>query len=526
MRSLLILVFPLLVLAGCAIGPSAAADCDCPSGESCDALGECGPTATCAGIVCAAGEVCEAGECVGGTPRPLDECVTDAECENGRCDDGVCFTFECAEGQQESEDCELGGTRDRSCVAGRWGQWTLCPDVSETIVEVAIGGDPAVGVSLLVHAQDGALLMELESDETGSAAYTIPAITMVTAVRPAGSEDTREMITLVDVLPGDAVVLGFGGVPSEGDYGSSRTTLPGAVEGADDYDVTLGCVGTTVVLGDGVVALDVLDGCQTDGIFHMLATAYAGETPLAWSWVRSAVAVPGEVLELTAPGWSTASQTRGISLANVPETAVDYRIHAGLRLQGRTYGTRGAASGAGVPEEGTHTFTLARGFGEDTVRSSVGMTLGPHDEPHAWFSYVADGTEDVAVDVAAAPAISDGRIDLSLETPQLAWSNSGGPADAAYVRVTWDVDDTTHNWRVTLPPEATAFTFPVLPERLQLRAPAGSDVTEAFAYRVECSERDGWEEARVAGCPGFNLAVRAATPAAWSRVYTGWDFEL
>ena len=526
MRTLLTAVIPLLALAGCAIGPSADDECDCPAGEVCDAQSVCGAEASCAGVVCSTGEVCEAGECVGGTPRPLDECVMDADCDNGRCDDGVCFTFECSEGQVESEECDLGGARERSCIGGRWGQWTACPQVSETTVDVAIGGDPAVGIAILVHGQDGALLMELETDETGRAAYTVPAITMVTALRPAGSEDTREMISLVDVLPGDAINLGFSATSATGDFGSSRTTLPGTFEGADDYDVTLGCVGTTVVLGDGVVALDVLPSCQTDGIFHMLATAYAGETPLAWSWVRSAVAVPDGVLELTAPMWSTASQTHGISLANVPAGAVDYRIHAGLRLQGRTYGTRGAISGDGVPSEGTHTFTLARGFDEDAVRSSVGMTLGPHDQPHSWFSFVAEGTEDVAVDVAAAPLIADGRIDLSLETPQLAWRNSGGPADAAFVRITWTVGDTTHNWRVTLPPDADAFSFPVLPESLQPRAPIGSDVTEAYAYRIECSEREGWDEARVAGCPGFSLAVRAATPESWSRAYTGWDFEL
>jgi hypothetical protein len=274
------------------------------------------------------------------------------------------------------------------------------------------------------------------------------------------------------------------------------------------------------------IELSVLGGCETDGIFHMLATAFSAETPVAWSWIRSAALAPDTVVDLSTSVWSTASQTRSVSLVNVPDHAVDHRVHAGLRLQGRTYGTRGAVTGDGPAPEGTHSFSLATGFDEDTIRSSVNLTLGPHDVPHAWFGYAAEGREDVAIDVAAAPSVSEGRIDLGFETPQLFWTAGGGPADATYVRISWTSGDFEHSWRVTLPPETTEFEFPELPESFTIRAPVISGLHSAFVYRIECSERDGWNEARLGGCPGFSLAARAEPLDEGYRQYTAWDFEL
>ena len=521
------LLLATIFLSACAIGSNPADEpCDCPSGTVCGTDG-CEAADLCADVVCAADEVCEFGACVIGTTRPLDECQTDADCPQGRCDEGACFDFECAEGATETEDCELGGTRERDCTGGRWAAWTTCPEVSEVQIAATVDGDLAVGVPVLVHAMDGTLLFELETDEAGVALYTVPAETMVTVVFPAGVSDPRQMVSLVGVAPGDSLEMarpssGTSGEPS----GSARITLPGPFEGATDYDVTLGCVGVTVTEPANPIDLEVLEACETGGAFHMLATAFTEDAAVAWSWVRSAALVPDTVVELTPSAWSGASQSRSVSLANVPAQAVDHRVHAGLRLQGRTYGTRGAIGGDGPAPEGTHTFALAAGFDEDTIRTSVNLTLGPHDLPHAWYSYVEEGREDVAIDFAASPSISDGRIDLSFETPRLFWAAAGGSADATYVRITWSAADLDHNWRVTLSPDATEFEFPQLPSGFEARAPASVGMTAAFAYRLACSDADGWNDARVQGCAGFGLAAAATPLDAWHRQYAAWDFEL
>lgn len=337
------------------------------------------------------------------------------------------------------------------------------------------GGSLQPGVDVVFHAPDGSVVAHVQTDGSGSASATIEAGALVTVARSYSG--IWDLVTVAGLEPGDALVLApfpsiyYGGTV----VGSASVTYPGALEGADQYSVILGCNSSDWQYTPDPQTVQLISWCG-DAVDAVGIASSAADGTIGWATALG-VPVTGTAPDRSATialgAWRTALAALRLTLDDPPADAAGVYASLTPRRNGFLwYSTANAQSQTLAPPASA---SVAIPFAGDLFTSGrLEVRLD-----YAWSGSGLDAglllsnetsLADRAIDLAAEflPRVSA----MTLVEGATGWEASWTVAardpriDATFLGVTWGEISEQRRWSVLLPPGRTRFRFPALPDAL------------------------------------------------------------
>lgn len=320
-----------------------------------------------------------------------------------------------------------------------------------TAVVVAMAGtEPAAGVTVLSHAQDGTAIDRQNADATGHATIVTDAGGYASVIFPATLEPSTTNIAVITAPIPVSGELDVTGPPRERSpvvVGALAITAPPLAADAG-YDVDLGCV--TVALPALPATIDVTAACLgSDANLDVLVRGYHS---------------PGDAMPLEVMGYSAARVPLVAGVANLDIAAWDTTgptIPVTLDGVTPTLALEVTADGLAFPTlPVTDHATLWNGLAVDATRVTANLgfaTLGAittrtqAGAPAA----ITFGAGDFLPELASTVLLDDRA------TVAIRWSAIGFAADSLDLHVTWTPGPSI-TWDVLLPPDADHARFPAL----------------------------------------------------------------
>jgi hypothetical protein len=367
-------------------------------------------------------------------------------------------------------------------------------DGDPVTVRISYDGEPASGIDVVFHAEDGLPLSHVVTDATGIATGTVGARGQVSIAR-LDSEGDAFVVTYRSIEPGDEIVYELAhSVFDPGPIlGSITVTGPSPlIPGAGFGFIHSGC---ETVNADGAV-FQIRPECvnedtQTFPVYAVAMDAPDPNAAVAWT-MDPAIPVSATSAALP-PDWIWDFDTATYGPGAIPEPH-NGGLSAAFRI--------GDVAFAGAHDATAHTLRFPR---------SAAVT--------SWLAYLHIAYNDAPDEVQAEAAISTTtlpssftadfaaelmpktftgpRLDTSVpDRPVFSWSGNAS-ADVITASMFWDRGGVSYAWSVI--DAATApgpLVVPVLPPELASYAPAiDSDYTDALVSYLEMDWADGYRDA-------------------------------
>jgi hypothetical protein len=362
------------------------------------------------------------------------------------------------------------------------------PTMGTATITVRGMGNPVMGVNIVWNDPTGAVQTSETTDATGMASETIMTGSSVSIfVTVNGGTTTRFItITYLAIEPNDNLVWEFDGPPPVTST-TATITLPGVQVGATSYDVSAGCVETTVNSVVQPVTLVIPTACLgSDTNIDIVATARdTNGAPLSYDTARAAVT--GATTNVTLDAWQTTYAPLTYTLTNPPADATGVGLENHFRIDGVHFDGPGGGGGfAG----GMATITSGYWNGNVVNRLQyaifIGRTVGSPP--------VAAGASVILAGVPNTPAAV--THDLSTLLPRINSASLTGPGgrqtitwdpagsfasvDGALILTQWTEPTEQHQSFVMAPPDVSSpLTMPLIPDGLMQYRPGTNPTFQA-----------------------------------------------
>lgn len=336
---------------------------------------------------------------------------------------------------------------------------------------------------ILAHGRDGSLLSDADGAVDLEAAHVVTVFgepeagqgVITSVVRPRGT------VRFADPAAGRRLAY------------PASVQLPGALAGAESYDITLGCVGVRIFDATAPFDANVPQGCLTaDGIAWVLALALdAQDRPLAFTHGRI-VAAPEAPVQLGP--WRMDFSRRTVDVDGEADA------HALWMRERIVYGILGRMGGAGP-----RAFDLAADFGSTHWRAEAVVALADPPVRAVLRAWVAKDAERIRLETDGLGEVTAERIDGALR-----WT---APPAAQGVRIDarWSADEVERRWTILAPADLDGLVPPTAGIPREWRPP--EDATWSLTATA-CPPIEG------AICPEDAPATPEVTP------HQGWRLGI
>jgi len=375
-------------------------------------------------------------------------------------------------------------------------------------VRIDIGG-PIAGVTVAFHDGSGAIVELATTDDDGQATGSMSPAGMVTYHTPELSAEGT-LYTVMGVQPGDLIVHESPTSLGWDLAGYVTVSLPGAVAGADTYDIRTGSMMATITDPATPATIRVYEHDRAaDGTVDVLAAAYAADAPddvLAHASKRDIAHTSGATTTVVLTAWQTEFLDISVGASNLPETALEFYGVLSVYEGGRFYGQSTSATVPVVSGEATVAGTVEAGFGDSTAFvAEIG-----HSAANSYSRYREQRTGVASVEVSGAdflPVFLSAELSPDNEDPSqysASWEFDRPVADADGCSIQIRRNNFQYLWRIFLPADRSSLVFPSLPDEYASYLPDDTaEIWRAFLY--EESDRD-WNAIRAR--PGSIMARR------------------
>jgi hypothetical protein len=370
-----------------------------------------------------------------------------------------------------------------------------------TVTVYTQAGGPLPDVNARVVFTDGERTQVVATDSAGIARATVLPGATVTAVRTV--EDPVRITTILDVTPGDEIVVGSRLAASAplGDHDIEFAAFGSAAS----YSASAGC-GTGTSAGR-VVSLPVSAQCGP-GPHDILLVARDGSDVVLGS--ASALDVPfpptGGVA-ITADQWQPASRLDAM-LTGIPDVVDRLTVQHAVVHDGKTYAASTTQAlrtgGAQLVSVAFPTFAGAEASIVTTVTDDKDqMTQQIRERRPTATSY------GLQVDTALLPWVRGLGFDAGGRGVSWQRSPETGGDGVVFLGSYRRPDQRAVIWFVAAPPATTTLTLPDLPPELGALEPtAATDFAVALVGIVDASNHDGYPSFRETAEPDFASQVQ------------------
>jgi hypothetical protein len=360
-----------------------------------------------------------------------------------------------------------------------------------TLHVIGADGEPMVGIDVVFHDADGAVLAHVQSGADGTARYEggVAAATLATS---ANGRTHLTTVTGLFATSGSATlkVPDLVAQPAPVDRGTLDVAGPGSVANANVYLATNSCSSAFLNPSPAVrTGIATSTECLTDRNttdVYAVALSASGDK-LAYGYATDIVH-GGGVTAVDIPAWRIDFLDVSITAMNPPEGAVSFDAKIDMQRDGRGFGITADTGLVPIPASGEYTFPnrFGQGFADQwivTTSAYLGASASALDGVVMERRLEAQPASQYTVDInALLPALYDLSVDVTTpERPSVSW-RAGGPADAADASVV-GLGWSSGTWSLLAPPDvAGPVRFPALPAALSGHAPGPA---ETVAHDVE-----------------------------------------
>ena len=339
--------------------------------------------------------------------------------------------------------CHDGGVRGL-CLIGLVACGTSGPGLTATVVATS-DGQPATGVTVLSHRDDGSQLDRQVADATGRALIATEVGGYATVIFPATiqpSTPTIAVITMPLPVTGTLEVVGPPRAKVPTVAGALAITAP-PLAAVDGYDVDLGCV--TIRVAALPATVNVSAACLgSDANLDVIVRGTSADEVLGYAATR--VPLADGVATFDIATWDTGGVAIPVTLTGVTP-AIALAVTAD-RLEFPTLPVTDHATLWNNFAVDSSTVTATLGFamlGEITTRTAPGTPTA-----------IAFGPDDFLPELASVVLLDD-RATLAIR-----WNDAGFVPDSFDLHVTWQPGPHPITWDALLPPDADHIRFPTL----------------------------------------------------------------
>lgn len=369
------------------------------------------------------------------------------------------------------------------------------PDFGQAVVTLKPGGEPAGDVTVVFQDGEGEVIGEHRTGEDGRTGQDVPRDSMVSFFL------NDHLYTIAGVQPEDVLeVTSLPGFPPDSSQmiGLVTVTAPN-VAGAANYHVNVGCAdGSNLNISAGVT-VGLKESClEEDGTFAVIVSAVddAGGTLAIGS--RTGVVADADGETEVPIEWDASPAILAMSYAGDHPDITQLLATIWWYRYRRVFASDQVMSD-GSPIRVPHATGLA-----DAVMVRIGVQwrdgerFGGSDVVR-----IDDGPipESIAVtDQDLLPPVSGALLDMSTRArPATSWEGDTSSADGIYLQLGFQNSDGTGGvWLVSVPPGATHFRCPALPESLASHAPGtGSTLDgQSSVSAIETDNAEGYGDFR------------------------------
>lgn len=445
------------------------------------------------------------------TTDPSDD-TTDAgaDADNGNDIAPAPSTFDRTDAHADSRDTDTDtGTPDVADTtdAGE----TSPPDVSREPVRVSLqlGDRPVPGATVVFHDGEGQVLGHATTDAEGRAAHAAPDGAMVTyGFGGIGAKPVFRTVT--GVQSGESLAIRVAADETPSTVGTVRVNLPPPREGADSYEVSIGCNSRRVMPGTEILEMDLLDSCPNGGEqFDVVARAFDGDTPLAYAVEPDVTRTDADDTRVALTAWNDDWIRKPVDVVNASRSGVPVRARLGLTANDQ-YWQVGESRIALANGGGRADFSLPPGLGD-----SVSFHAGIWETKSGGQPHVMSIVRGQLSDTSSAPITVDLQTDLlpllrlvgilqrNPERPTISWSaySSLSEADVGVAVFTWtDEQGNKQQWHAYVPPTQEGnVRFPKLPDLYDSLAPVLPSSFKVGVAFVDRADIDDYADLRESG---------------------------
>jgi hypothetical protein len=397
-----------------------------------------------------------------------------------------------------------GGFADASITDGDVIDAAAGPDadahgeVTVTVYTQAGGPTPDRAASVVFTDSEGTQVVA--TDEAGVARATVLPGATVTAVRSA--EDPVRITTILDVAPGDAIVVGSR-LAATAPLGSHDIAFA-AFGAAASYSAHAGC-GSTSSPGR-IVSLPVTAQCGPGPHDVLLVARDASDVVIGGAAALDVPFPSTGGVTIAAEQWQPASRLDAM-LTGIPDVVDRLTVQHAVLHDGKAYA---ASTTQAVRTGGAQLVSVAfppLAGAEASIVTTVTddkdrMTQQIRERRPTATSY------GLQVDAALLPWVRALAIDGSGRGVSWQRSASEGGDGAIFLGSYRRPEQRAVVWFVAAPPTTTTVTLPDLPPELgELEPTAATDFAVALAGIVDASNHDGYPSFRQTAEPDFGATV-------------------
>ena len=369
--------------------------------------------------------------------------------------------------------CQDVGVRGL-CLIGLVACGTSGPGLTATVVATT-DGQPAEGVTVLSHRDDGSQLDRQVADATGRVVIATETGGWATVIFPATIQPSTPTIAVITApLPvtGTLEVSGPPRAKVPTVVGALAITAP-PLAGVDGYDVDLGCA--TIRVAALPATVNVSAACLgSDTNLDVIVRGTSVDDVLGYAAARVPLADGVAMFDIAT--WDTSGPAIPVTL-----TGVAPAIALAVTSDHLTYPTLPVTDHATLWNNFTvdsSTVTARLGFatlGEITTRTAPGTPTA-----------IAFGPDDFLPELASVVLLDD-RATLAIR-----WSAAGFAVDSFDLHVTWQPGAQPITWDALLPPDADHARFPTLDSdlALQIELPVSPTIDIASDLRAIVTRPD------------------------------------
>jgi hypothetical protein len=356
-------------------------------------------------------------------------------------------------------------------------------------------------IDIISMFPDNMVLAMAKTDAGGSATIKVYPGGTVTAVYRHTIDMGADLITWVDVKPGDTLTFGSRQLSTAGQpnpsLGTQTFTWP-ALAGATEYDVFTSCPGGVFAPGTATSVVETeFTTCHQDPM-DVLYIAF-GATGLTNFGFRSNVTFAGGGT-VALGGWS-AVQPGSINITGLPSEITSLSGNFSTILDAnRTFNFAGTYNG--TPTGGAFSATFPwHSTGERTVGSVVLARPG-----FSSIRVLDSFSTNTLTQTVAAPALTpwvQGSVTSSSALKMASWfvvPEASSVYDGQLLKVTWNhvISGTSqpHQWHFILPPGQTTIAYPALPPQFSDAMPLPEDSTSATIRVFDISSVTSYDMVR------------------------------
>jgi hypothetical protein len=375
---------------------------------------------------------------------------------------------------------------------------------------------------------DGTVQESVTLDAPGTASARIVPGSFVTVARyyPGASSGTIKwhLTTIAGIQPGDALQMD---APPATQIAAGTVLYPGACAGASQYSVDIGCTWSTPASNTGPVSLSILEPTcgSTVDVLGVAWNGWPGGVATAYATAYAVPVSAGSASADLGP-WQPAGST-SITVTNLPADVSGILVTLDAKRNGVLFDRTGSHASVTVTGP-TPSITLPLPYPVDFATSARRWIRG------LFPGGTLDTVELIANDASYAPATVDlSTLPQRLSSLQVAstggrvlatWDQAGIDSGlVGTVLVAWWIgSDGMRYWETLLPPGATSFSFPRLPEDLAVFEPDGI-ASRAFVRTWGASDVASYTELkrRLAGSPQMlPEAGNGTVRSSWTQAQT------